>query len=259
MDHRVKPGDRIAVWFSCGAASAVAAMKTLDLYSRICSKIHIVNSPVVEEDPDNRRFLRDVEKWLGVEVELAVNSKYPRCSAVEVWDRRNFMSHPNGAPCTLELKKEARRQWEKRNPVDWHVLGFTANERHRHDRFVRSERENVIPVLIQEGIGKADCYGILDVAGVKMPRIYSYGLPNANCIGCVKATSPTYWNLIRERYPKEFADRAAQSRKIGARLVRVKDVRIFLDELDPNAKGDPIKGGWSCGVFCDPEPMDDCA
>lgn len=243
----------IAVWFSCGAASAVAAKKTLELYGATHS-VRVVNSPVAEEDPDNLRFLLDVQQWLGVEIESAVNPAYPSCSAVEVWEQRKFMSGVRGAPCTLELKKEARRKWERRNPVDWHVLGFTADERDRHERFVRSERENVIPVLIDAGITKADCFAILIEAGIPLPGIYSRGFPNANCIGCVKATSPTYWNLVRKHYPEEFAKRAEQSRRIGARLVRVKGKRIFLDELDPNTKGNEMKGGWSCGVFCDPEP-----
>lgn len=251
----VDNGDKIAVWFSCGAASAVAAKLTLELFGDRC-EVRIVNSPVIEEDEDNRRFARDVAEWLGVEIEIAVNENYPSCSAVEVWKKRKFMSSPYGAPCTLELKKEARRQWEDANPVDWHVLGFTADETHRHERFVMSERSNLLPVLIDAGIDKADCFRILDEAGVRMPRIYSLGFPNANCKGCVKATSPAYWNLVRKHYPSSFRRRAKQSREIGAKLVRFKGKRIFLDQLPKDAgKLSKVRGGWSCGIFCDPEPF----
>ena len=59
-----KAGDVIAVWFSCGAASAVAAKKTLERYSTYCT-VRVINNPVKEEHEDNQRFLRDVEKWLG--------------------------------------------------------------------------------------------------------------------------------------------------------------------------------------------------
>jgi hypothetical protein len=112
-------GDKIAVWFSCGAASAVAAKMTLDQYGGRCS-VRVLNNPVAEEDEDNRRFLRDVQEWLGVEIEDVRNSDYPNASAVEVWNRRSAMSFPRGAPCTLELKKRARYEWEESNPVDWH-------------------------------------------------------------------------------------------------------------------------------------------
>jgi len=59
----VRAGDKIAVWFSCGAASAVAAKKTLEKYGDICT-VRVVNNPVAEEHPDNQRFLKDVERLL---------------------------------------------------------------------------------------------------------------------------------------------------------------------------------------------------
>lgn len=242
--------DTIIVWFSCGAASAVAAMKTIEQYSATCN-VRVVNNPVKEEDSDNRRFLKDVENWLGVRIETAKNNKYPSCSAAEVWDRRRYMSGNAGAPCTLELKKVARQQFEMDNDVDWHVLGFTSEEEVRFCRFQQRERLNTLPVLIEAGLSKADCYRVLQEAGIELPRVYRMGYPNANCIGCVKATSPTYWNHVRKMHPEVFEERAKQSRRIGARLVRVKGKRIFLDELDPESKGRQMKNlDFECGIFC---------
>jgi hypothetical protein len=250
MKPTPKQGDTIVVWFSCGAASAVAAKKTIELYGDICT-IRVVNNPIKEEDEDNLRFLKDVEKWLGVTIEFALNSKYKSASCVEVWEDRQFMSGVDGAPCTLELKKHARYEWEVKNRADWTVMGFTAEEKHRHDKFVLKERPATIPVLIDMGIKKADCYQIIQEAGLALPRIYQMGYPNANCIGCVKATSPTYWNHVRKMHPEVFEARAVQSREIGAKLVRVKNQRIFLDELDPLAKGRPMKDmDFECGIFC---------
>jgi hypothetical protein len=241
----------IAVWFSCGAASAVAAAKTIERYGQTHT-IRVVNNPVIEEDADNLRFLSDVEAWLGIKIEKAVNANYAHCSAVQTWEKRKFMSGPLGAPCTIELKKHARQQWEAKNPTDWHVLGFTADEKTRHERFVLSERSNVLPVLIELGLTKADCYATLLAAGIQPPRMYAMGYPNANCIGCVKATSPTYWNHVRKQHPEVFAERARQSRQLGARLVRVQNKRIFLDELDPAQKGLPMKNlDFECGIFCE--------
>lgn len=247
----VNRGDVIAVWFSCGAASAVAAKKTIELYGNIAT-IRILNNPIVEEDEDNRRFLIDVEKWLGIEVESVTNSKYPSGSVVEVWEKRKFMSGPHGAVCTVELKKVARQEWESKNHVDWHVLGFTSEERNRHDRFVLTERDNLLPILIDANMDKIDCYRTIDAAGIELPRIYSMGYPNANCIGCVKATSPTYWNHVRSVHPDVFEDRAEQSRRIGARLVRVNNERLFLDELSPDAVGASMRSmNFECGLFCE--------
>ena len=252
--HDLPKTPMIAVWFSCGAASAVAAKQTLERYGS-SHQVRVINNPVLEEDDDNRRFLRDVEQWLGTSIETATNPKYPEASAVKVWDDRRFMSGPLGAPCTIELKKHARQEWEKRNNPDWHVLGFTADEINRYKRFVETERDNVLPVLIDSNTTKAMCFEILRKEGIDLPRIYKMGYPNANCIGCVKATSPTYWNHVREQHPHIFEQRAIQSREIGARLVRVKNKRLFLDELDPKAKGRPMKTlQYDCGIFCEEQP-----
>lgn len=241
----------IVVWFSCGAASAVAAKKTIEKYGHD-HIIRVVNNPIKEEGPDNQRFLKDVEKWLGVTIEQATNSKYPDCSAEEVWEKRQFMSSPRGAPCTYELKKVARQQWEARNHHDWLVMGFTVEERGRARDFMRNERENLLPILIQEMITKDECFKVIQEAGILLPEAYRKGYPNANCPGCVKATSPTYWNHVRVVDPEIFAARAEQSRRIGAKLVRVNNVRQFLDELDPDAKGRPMKNmKFECGIFCE--------
>ena len=56
--------ETIAVWFSCGAASAVAAKLAIEKYGETHNVI-IVNNPVVNEHEDNRRFLKDCEEWFG--------------------------------------------------------------------------------------------------------------------------------------------------------------------------------------------------
>ena len=110
----------------------------------------------------------------------------------------------------------------------------------------------MLPVLIDSKITKADCFSILRDAGIKLPEIYSLGYPNANCIGCVKATSSTYWNLVRNKHPDVFAKRAEQSKRIGARLVTYKGKRLFLDELPADAKGRSLKNmDFECGIFCE--------
>ena len=108
-----------------------------------------------------------------------------------------------------------------------------------------------MPVLIDAGRTKADCADMLRAAGIKLPHVYSLGFPNANCIGCVMATSPTYWNLVRETFPVVFVERAEQSRRLGARLVRHQGKRIFLDELPSDAKGRALKSLPDCGLFCE--------
>jgi hypothetical protein len=241
----------IAVWFSCGAASAVAAKLTVDEY-RKTHNILIVNNPIKEEDEDNIRFKDDVSKWINYPIISAINKDYPSCSIVDVFNKRKYMSGVNGAPCSMLLKKEARYQFEKNNNIDYHVLGFTIDEKDRHDRFTKFERANVIPTLIKNKITKFNCFDIVHQNNIKLPAIYSKGFPNANCIGCVKSQSPTYWNLVRKEYPLIFNERVEQSRRIGCRLVKRGGEHIFLDELKVTDTGGVIKS-WDCGIFCDIE------
>jgi hypothetical protein len=239
----------IAVWFSCGVASAVTAKKTVEKYGQN-NNILIVNNPVKEEHEDNQRFLKDVEKWIGLPIIQALNTEINTISAYDVWEKRKYMSGVKGAPCTSLLKKQARYEFELKHDIDYHVLGFSVDEKHRHERFVKYERENVLPVLIDEGLTKEDCFKIVELAGIELPYIYKLGYPNANCIGCVKSSSPSYWNLVREKHPEVFEERAEQSRRIKCKLVKVKGKRIFLDELPEDAKGGKIKS-YECGIFCD--------
>ncbi len=241
--------ETIAVWFSCGAASAVAAKLTVEKYGST-HNILIVNSPVKEEHPDNLRFKKDVSKWLGYPILEAKSKEYPTASIIDVFDKRKYVSGVKGAPCTKFLKKQARYEFETENKIDWHVLGFTIEEWKRQKKFNEGERDNTIPVLITALITKKDCFKILEKAGIKLPVIYSLGYPNANCIGCVKSSSPTYWNLVRQTFPEVYEQRAEQSKRIGCKLVKRKGKRIFLSELLETDKGGKIKS-YECGIFCD--------
>jgi len=250
-DDEVITGKHIAVWFSCGAASAVAAKLTLLRYGKT-NKVSVINNPIKEEHSDNQRFLVDVEKWLGQKIEVAVRSKYPDQSCEEVWADRRFMSGPLGAPCTQELKKKARQEWENLNFPDYTVLGFTSEETGRADRFRLTERDTLLTPLIEAKLTKEDCFRVIQEAGIDLPEIYKLGYPNANCIGCVKAGSATYWNLVRDTFPDVFESRSVQSRQIGSKLVYYKGKRIFLDELPEDAKGRSLKNyNFECGIFCE--------
>lgn len=89
MTLEPKEGDVIAVWFSCGAASAVAAKRTIERYGNLCT-VRVINNPVAEEDKDNRRFLSDVQDWLGYEIETCINPKFPTASAYDVWENADI-------------------------------------------------------------------------------------------------------------------------------------------------------------------------
>lgn len=245
---------RVLVWTSCGAASACAAKLAKAKYpNRVVEYIYCDVSK--DEDADNQRFLADVERWLGITVKVIRSEKYSTTD--DVFEDRQFMSSPNGACCTTELKKVPRfaYQW----PEDVHIFGFTIDETMpkckdpRRDRIAGFEKENpelfTDWILRDAGMTKADCHAMIAAAGIEQALMYRLGFKNANCKACVKMTSPDGWNRTRRHFPDAFKRRAEQSRRIGARLVRLKGERIFLDELPADAD-EKINEDLSCGPQC---------
>lgn len=219
---------RRLIWFSQGAASAVAARRTLRKYPDAI----MVRCDTGNEHPDNARFERDVVQWVNAPVKLLKSDEYE--SVRDVWEKTRWMAGINGARCTVEMKVSPRLAFQR--PTDIHVFGYTADSEDvaRANRLRKNYPELTVETpLIDAGVTKAGCLGFLERAGIAAPATYALGFPNANCMGtgCVKATSPNYWSLYRKHFPREFAETAALARELGVRLCRIKDERKFIDEI----------------------------
>lgn len=235
---------RVIAWFSCGAASAVAAKLSIEKHGSNCTPVYC--DLFASEHPDNRRFFEDVEAWLGVPIKVISSSKYKTVD--ECFDHFSFMSGVKGAQCTVQMKKVPRFDFQEADDI--HVFGYTVEEKKRRDDFEEHNPELFLEwPLIEAGYTKQHCMSVLARAGIKLPAMYWLGYKNNNCLGCVKATSPAYWNKIRRDFPEVFARRAEQSRRIGCKLVRVKGIRIFLDELSDGTLED-FDEDLSCGPHC---------
>ena len=233
---------RTLVWFSAGAASAIAAKLTI---AQNPPNLVIAYTDPGSEHPDNERFLTDCEKWFGHPIIRLKSKKY--ADTWDVFERGRYLVSPYGAMCTAELKKKVRRDFQL--PDDIHVFGYTSEEQHRADRFREQNLEvDLRTPLIDYNLTKDDCLAMVQRAGIELPAMYKLGYRNNNCIGCVKATSPGYWNRTRRAFPDAFERRARQSRAINARLVRVKGERVFLDQLPPDA--DAPDDDIECGPVC---------
>jgi 3'-phosphoadenosine 5'-phosphosulfate sulfotransferase (PAPS reductase)/FAD synthetase len=112
---------RTIVWFSCGAASAVAARLTL----RNNPDAIVAYCETGSEHPDNERFMADCVRWFNAPVVRLKSDKY-----TDIWDvyeKRKYLSGINGAPCTKELKVVPRLNAYDL-PSDIHVFGYTADK-----------------------------------------------------------------------------------------------------------------------------------
>lgn len=240
---------RIAIQFSCGAASAVAAKLAIAQYGG-SREVVIYNAFIHQEDSDNRRFLADCERWFGAPVTVLRDAKYG-ASTHEVFRRKQYMNGRNGAPCSAALKRAVLDA--ALLPDDEVVIGFTVEEMDRlfDFRSWHSERTWLAP-LIDAGLTKDDCLEMVQRAGIELPLMYRKGYRNANCKGCVKG-GEGYWRAIREDFPEDFEALAAIQEKIGpgAYLFRNRKTgeRYSLRDIPPG-KADRNEALPSCSFFC---------
>lgn len=237
---------RIVCWFSCGAASAVAT-KLAVVANNGRLPLVVARCIVREEHEDNDRFAGACEKWFGVPITNMLNEKY-NGSIYEVFRKESYISGVRGAPCTRLLKKHVRKQFER--PTDQHVFGYCAEELGRWDDFLDANNINAVAPLIERGLEHSDCLALIERAGITLPVMYSLGYKHNNCIGCAKATGAGYWNKVRHDFPLMFSRMCVESRRLGVRIVRVGEQRIFLDELPVGAGNYQDEPEVQCGIFC---------
>lgn len=243
----------IISWFSCGATSAVACKKALQLYK----DVRIFYIETNSGHPDNERFIEDCERWYGQSIERRQSTKYKDVDDVLI--RKTYINGTHGAACTSLLKKAVRYEIQDElgewNGQVW-GFDFCAREVNRAIRF-KEQNPDTKPLfpLIELGITKEDALGILWKAGIEIPMMYRMGYDNNNCIGCVKG-GIGYWNKIRRDFPDRFKRMAEIERKVGATCLHDEKGKIWLDELDPD-RGDivtplPIQ----CSITCEIEFAD---
>lgn len=95
----------IILWFSCGAASAVACKLALAQWP----DARIVYQHIESAHADNKRFIADCEKWYGKNIEV-ISSPFYR-DQFDVVRATRYINGPAGARCTTELKKKATGTW----------------------------------------------------------------------------------------------------------------------------------------------------
>lgn len=241
---------RVLCWFSCGAASAVAAKLAIEKYGEVEV---LYCDTLAYEHPDNRRFLKDCERWFGQEIKLLKSPDYT--DIYDVFEKTRWLVGPAGARCTTELKKKVRMAYQE--PDDKHVFGYTFEEAHRMNR-LRNEHpdlDSVFP-LFDAKMTKRACLAAIQDAGIEIPVMYKLGYNNNNCIPCVKGTSG-YFNRIRRDFPEEFERMAKMERELNAAICKTyvngERVRIFLDELPEDMGRHEEEPPMDCGVLCQME------
>lgn len=256
------PGGRRNLWVD-GVNSAVMAHFVL-MDDPDADILHCDLGDSVHED--SRRFINDLEQWYGKAIIRLRSEAFSTID--EVFEHRKYLSGMEGAPCTGEMKFVPRLNYQL--PSDMHFWGYTSDkldaarfEGMKIDFPLLKQRSP----LIEMGLTKKNTHSILKQHGIRRPWVYEIGMPNGNCIGCVKSSSPNYWALIRKWFPDVFERRNDQARRFGARPVilrrergpdgKMRNVRGFLDEI-PADQSTKVRGAnfGGCGFHCTGEVHD---
>ena len=235
---------RVVSWFSCGAASAVATILAAIKYG----EIDAVYCRVAEEHEDNIRFLNDFVKATGIPVKIIMDEP-SQGSIYNIFTKRGFIKNQYGAPCTMILKKDMRKSYQRVSDIQ--ILGYTTEEQDRADRFIDGNNDvNEDFILISNNVTKQDCYDYLRNLGIELPAMYKLGYSNNNCVGCVKG-GMGYWNKIRKDFPESFDKMANLERTIGHAINKDKTGPVYLDELDSTRGRFKDDAPADCGFTCE--------
>src|SRR5690606_2655988 len=174
---------------------------------------------------------------------------------LDVIGKTRYINGPDGARCTLELKKKVRYDIETMHTlslfnstvIENQIFGyeFEQSQVNRAIRFMEQYPVNPRFPLIEKGLNKDNCAAILLNAGISLPAMYELGFSNNNCIGCVKG-GKGYWNKIRVHFPHVFTAMSKLEREIGHSCIK----DTFLDQLpvESGNKGKVISP--VCDHFC---------
>ena len=246
----------IVAWWSAGITSAVACKMALELYQNV--ELYYIEIDSAHED--NSRFKTDCEKWYGCEINTFKSKEFN--NQFEVIEKTGAVNTPTGAPCTLHLKKNVRFDFERLNELSLfntrtiagQVWGYEyePKEINRAIRHLQqyTATKPLFP-LIEKGLTKEMCAGLLLKNGIELPEMYKLGYSNNNCIGCVKG-GKGYWNKIKTDFPPVFKRMAELERKVGYSCIN----GLFLDELTPEMGRMKAEIMPNCGNICEVEFAD---
>lgn len=253
--------DKAVAWWSGGVTSAVACKIAINIFGS--HGVRIVFIDTKNEHSDTFRFMKDCEKWYGINIETITNEKYN--SIQEVWYKYKSLNISNGASCSLRLKMEVRFAFQKAENFTYQVFGFDIDEAKRIKAMTLNYRD-IKPVypLAFFGYTKQNCISILGEAGIEVPMAYKYGLNNNNCLqtGCVQG-GIGYWQKMRTLFPDKFLAMSKVEHDLtdlkGEPVTMLKDqskggglVFLLPHPLYPNVKDISMMKGMP------PKPLVDC-
>lgn len=261
----------IICWWSGGITSAVACKIAIDLYGKDMCRVIMIDTQ--NEDPDTYRFLKDCQRWYGVNIEVItgldnktnikdidstlVDIGLSYSSIEDVWRAHKSLNVATGAICSTQLKRKVRESWQEVNDFTHQVFGFEFEKKEFNRanglRKNHPKARGIYPLLMM-GYDKDDCLRIVREAGLEIPRMYRLGFRNNNCFstGCVQG-GIGYWQKMKSDFPDKFNKMADMEHELTT--LRGEPVTMLKDQSNL-AKSVVEESGvkWKQFIFLKPHP-----
>lgn len=218
------------VRYSGGLSSHLAASRIIDEVG--AGSCVLLFADTKTEDADLYRFIRQGADALGCELVTVCDGR----TIWEVFRDVRFLGNSRVDPCSKILKRQIMDRWVRENaPDSVPVIGFTACESQRFDRY-RARKPNArAPLMESPTIESADVAGEFSslFPDIKPPHLYALGAKHNNCGGlCVKA-GQKHFDWARRAIPETYAEWERQEESIRDLLG---DVSILKDRRGGNTR-----------------------
>lgn len=255
------------IFYSGGALSWAAAMRTIERHGR--DDVRLLFTDTSMEDEDLYRFIDQSEHQLGVDIIRLRDGRTPW----DVFKDRRMIGNTRMDPCSEALKRKPAQAWLKDHAPAGTTLvfGIDWTEMHRLDGLRRRYGEQgyavEAPMCDAPWMSKSDVLRWMRAEGLEPPRLYGMGFAHNNCGGfCVRAGHAHFKHLLREM-PERYREHEIKEQELRDYLG--KDVSILRDRED--GETDPmtlrqfrerVESGqqtdefdWGgCGCFVETEP-----
>lgn len=202
------------VSYSGGVGSAITAKMLIDKYGPQDVKLLFADTKI--EDPDLYRFNADIEKLLGLKIDVIAEGRTPW----EVFKDEKFLGNSRIDPCSKILKRNFIKRYLKNNykPELTNIwIGIDLTESHRLPPVVTRNRPFIYrSILIEENImlTTQDKIKWCKHHGIAPPRLYLMGFGHNNCNGfCVKA-GLGHFKKLYEQLPEVYLENERQEKLV---------------------------------------------
>ena len=253
------------VSFSGGLASFFAAARVVDKYG--VEDVELIFCDTKSEDEDLYRFVDQAVSFLGAPLTVLCEGR----SIWEVYKTEGMMGNSRVDLCSSILKRQLFWKYIDENYFSKNIViyyGFTWLELDRFERLKRYQPgyRHEAPLIEPPYLDRKQMRLLLEVnCGIRIPRLYMYGLEHNNCGGfCIKAGKAHFYQLYKN-FPERYKELEEKELEVYSHIgkkhpfvrhvskgktyyLTLKELREDIFEGDPKAAARFLDYG-GCGCF----------